>query len=711
MSEERSATPARRALFAVACAAVLAGLPSLAPGFIHDDHRIIEQNELIRDPRRIPEILTRGYWTVDENAVPNLYRPVTILSFAASHAVGGLEPAGYRAVNLALHALVAALVYLLARRVLGGAGAPGQAALLAGLLFALHPIHTEALGLVVGRSDILAAAGTLGAVLLFLGARDCAAAGDQGGALRRDALALLAFGLGFLAKENAVAAPFIVLAADLTRPWRAGVVPAGRPPRAARGGPQADARPRPAWRTHAAFAVVLAALVALRTAVLGTIGPAAFTHFVDNPIAHQPFPESLFTGLAVLARYARLLVAPVHLAVDYSYAAIEPLRSLLSPWALAGLGLAMAGVIAGLRSWRRRPAEAFALAFTALAFAPVSNLVVPIGTIMAERLLYLPSAGVVILAAAWAARIPAVAAGGSRAAGAVAAAILLACGVLSVARLFDWRDERTLFRTAVAAQPRSARAQFNYGAASERAGSDADAQQAYETAIGIWPDFADAHYNLAGLLARQTRWDDAVAHYRESLRLRPESVASLVNLGATLTRAGRPAEAIGPLERAAALEPESDRAWNSLGAARLALGRPAEAAAAWRESARLNPRNADYAANLALALETAGDPEVIAAWEAAIALRPGDGLLRYRLGLSLERGGRDDDAAVAYRESARLAPASPVPYKALGLLLVRRGERDAARAALERAAALDTGGTVMDAAARRVLEDLRAAGR
>src|SRR5262245_41006222 len=535
MPEDRGAAPARRALLAVVGAAVLAGLPSLLPGFIHDDHRIIEQNELIRDPRRIPEILTRGYWTVDANAVPNLYRPVTILSFAANYAIGGLRPAGYRAVDLALHALAAALVFLLGRRVLGAVTPSGGPALFSGLFFALHPVHTEALGLVVGRSDLLAAVGTLGSVLLFIGARDREASGDRRGALWRDALAIAAFALGFLAKENAVAAPFIVLAADLLRPWQAN--PGGAP----------AARPRRAWRTHAAFAAALAALMGLRTMVLATTAPAAFTHFVDNPMAHEPFPASLSTALGVMARSARLLVAPVRLAMDYSYAAIEPARSPWSPWTLAGLAIGLAGIAACACAWKRRPAEAFALAFAGLAFAPVSNLLLPIGTIMAERLLYLPSAGAAILAAAWAARLPAVAAGRARAARLAAAAILLLGGLLSVARLLDWKDERTLFGTAVAAQPRSARAQFNYGAASEGAGDDATAERAYGAALAIWHDFPDAHYNLAGLLARHERWADAVGHYREALRLVPANVAGLVNLGATLTRAGRPAEAIEPL--------------------------------------------------------------------------------------------------------------------------------------------------------------------
>ena len=78
----------------IALVAAGVNLPSLAPGFIHDDHRIIEQNELIRDFSRIDEILTSGYWSVGDRPVPNLYRPVTILSFALNHVAGGLAPLG-----------------------------------------------------------------------------------------------------------------------------------------------------------------------------------------------------------------------------------------------------------------------------------------------------------------------------------------------------------------------------------------------------------------------------------------------------------------------------------------------------------------------------------------------------------------------------------------------------------------------------------------
>jgi len=84
--------PARRDAALVGVVTVLTALPSLLPGFIHDDHHLIEQNELLRGLSRVPEILTRGYWTVGDAAVPNLYRPVTILSFLLNHTIGGDRP-------------------------------------------------------------------------------------------------------------------------------------------------------------------------------------------------------------------------------------------------------------------------------------------------------------------------------------------------------------------------------------------------------------------------------------------------------------------------------------------------------------------------------------------------------------------------------------------------------------------------------------------
>ena len=327
---------------------------------------------------------------------------------------------------------------------------------------------------------------------------------------------------------------------------------------------------------------------------------------------------------------------------------------------------------------------------------------------MAERLLYLPSVGFCLLVGAALSPLAAEGAGRRGALRTGVALVIALFGLMSLARLMEWRDDRSIFAAAIAVEPRSVRAQFNFGVASETAGDDAAAERAYLTALSIWDDFSDAHYNLAGLLVKREDWGGAIGHYRAALRDQPGNVAYLVNLGHSLNRAGRPAEALEPLERAVALDAASDRGFTDLGAAYMALQRPDDAARVYREAVRLDGRNPDYLINLGLAEEArGGTAATAAAYGAAAALRPGDPILRYRWGRSLEQAGRIEAAVEAYREASRLAPASPVPLRQLGLLLLARGDREGARQVLERAASLDAAGSVMDAAARRALEELR----
>lgn len=709
-----------RSAMLVASVACVVNLGALAPGFIHDDHRIIEQNELIRSLARLPEILTHGYWSVGTADQPILYRPVTILSFALDEAIFGPGPLYHRLVNLALHALVSILVLRLGRRLLGNAaGLPLDAPLAAALVFAIHPIHTEVLGEVVGRAELLAAAGTLLSLLAFLRSRDDMLAGLRRRAAILSAAAVAAFGLGFLAKENAVAAPLLALLAD-----------------------RVIVRGRLAWRHHLAMAAMLAACLAARAAALGSLNPPGQIHFIDNPLAFAPVFTGWLTALGVLARYALLLVLPVHQSIDYSFNAIPIVSRLVDPWALCGMGLIVALFTGLVLAWRRSPVVAFSLAFVGASLLPVANLLFPIGTIMAERLLYLPSVGVCLLAGAGLERCPRL---GRPASGRVLLAVLAVLALLggrSVLRLRDWRDDYTIFQSALRVVPDSVRALYNFGAACEDRGEDPEAEKVYRRAVAIWPDFADAHYNLAGVLGRRRVWDEAVAHYRDALRLQPGSVKYSVNLGRALNGLGRPAEAREVLLSALDLDPGSDEGLTNLGAAELALKEPAAAVRAYAEAARLDPANADYQRNLALAQVEAGDlPAAEASYRRGLALRPGDPdllaglglaslqagdlpaalealqqavrarpsnpIAHYQLGRALERAGRLDDAAAQYRESARVSPASPVPLRALGLLLVKTGDRAGAAQALERAAGLDPHGEVMDDAARQALRALR----
>ncbi|MBI4169765.1 MAG: tetratricopeptide repeat protein [Acidobacteria bacterium] len=709
-------------LLLLACLA--ANLGSLAPGFIFDDHKIVEQNDLIRDLSRLPDIFARGYWSSGERSVPNLYRPLTILSLAANRALFGDRAFGFRLVNLLLHVLVTFLVFALGRRLQAASAWTSRVAdpaLLAALLFAVHPAHTEVLGMVVGRAELLAAAGSLGCVLAFLLGREREARPGAGGPWALYALAVACFIFGFLAKENAVVAPLLAVMADRALERRA--------------------FPR---RFALAAGTALLAVFGLRFAAIGSLRSLEFVSDVDNPIAHAAFLPARLTALKVIAGYARLLVFPRRFSVDYSFDAIPVVRG-PDPGALLGGALVLGCALAAWIGWRRGGTVAFALAWIGVALAPVANLFFPIGTIMAERLLYLPSVGLCLAAAllfdrAWG-RIPGV--GVARGAAAV---LLLALAGQSVARLREWRDDYTIFKAAVAAAPRSARALFSYGAACEKRGEDEEAIGAYVRAVEVFPAFSDAHYNLGGVYARRRSWDRAVGHYREAVRQQPGNVQFLVNLASALNGQGRPSEAVRLLQSALDLDPRSDRAYSVLGASRLAMGDAGAAAQAYGEALRIDPANPDYYRNLGLAQAQAGDPRAAAgSFRQGLALRPDDpdlaiglatalldsadaaGALealrrvvaahpdhpvsRFHLARALERAGDLTESAAQYREAIRLAPGVPIPERALGLLLYRMGDREGARAALERAGNLDPEGKVMDAESRRLLETLRRGSR
>ncbi|HEU4403169.1 MAG TPA: hypothetical protein VFT43_13805, partial [Candidatus Polarisedimenticolia bacterium] len=151
----------RVAVFACPIVAILLHLPTLRNDFVFDDQAIVSQNPLLKDLRDLPRLLVAPYW-MNLHQGQRLYRPLTTVSFALNRAlVGHLDPRWFHLGNVLLHACATLLVTLLALEMLPGARAPA----IAGLLFATHPVHVEAVAGIVGRAEILAASGVLAGVL------------------------------------------------------------------------------------------------------------------------------------------------------------------------------------------------------------------------------------------------------------------------------------------------------------------------------------------------------------------------------------------------------------------------------------------------------------------------------------------------------------------------------------------------------------------
>ena len=269
-------------------------------------------------------------------------------------------------------------------------------------------------------------------------------------------------------------------------------------------------------------------------------------------------------ALSVLGRYLALTVWPAPLSVDYSYDALSIGAGFVADRYTLVAALALAGLTALAYALGRR--AAFALLLGASAYSLISNVVFVIGTVMAERLFYLPTVGLVL------ALVPALdlatSAGAARASRVALALLCVGYGIASFRRAGDWRDGVTLFESATRAHPRSARARMELGGAYGRAGRGADAEREFAVAVDILPSYAAAWYNLGNLRARSGRLDGAETAYRRALEHAPRLLQAWYNLGLVEQMRGRRDAAIEAFGHAAEIAPTDTEIQRALAALR-----------------------------------------------------------------------------------------------------------------------------------------------
>ncbi len=568
----RFEVPTAVALAAIVAISCLVFTPSLRGEFVSDDRNAILTNEyVISGDTGAGQIFTNYSWWGASRAESPGYRPLVTWSFARTYSLHGASVYPYHLTNFLLHGLVSALVLLLALALgAGRLGACGAAA-----LFAVLPIHTEAVAWVVGRAEMMAAIGFAGALLAILRFR------ERGGAAYPIAAALLLF-FGLLSKENAItllACP-VFLALLYPLPGHTAIRPGGRD------------------------AIALGALVAgvvvyfaVRVAAAdGLLMPEYRNDLLDNPLSMSG-PWSRIAGcLAILGRYLALTVWPNNLSIDYAYDA----TGIGAQFYGDGYSLFAVATCAGLawvgyRARREQPIVAFGLLTAAAAYSIVSNTVVLIGTLMGERLFYLPTLGLCLATAplferAFQAFTP-------RVATALVCAPLVAYGLVSYRRAEVWRSPVALFESAATAYPRSARAHMELGSAYSAAGRSTEAVRAFEKAMEIHPAYGAAAYNLGNLHAHANRLGEAAAAYQRALDHSPALVQAWYNLALVRQMQNRPQDAIEAFDRAAELAPNDPVSQQSLADALLGMGRNEQAVVAYDralaagappQSARLN---------------------------------------------------------------------------------------------------------------------------
>ncbi len=501
----------------VALLAVAASFTALPNHFVQDDAGIIQTVKEMHSLARPWHFFAESYW---QDPYPHdLYRPLTKLALAAQWVIGDGRPVVFRIASILMYIAAALAIFALARRLLSPA-----AAWLTAALFAVHPVHVEAVAAAVNQAELVVGALLAMLTVAYIDRRRSARPITAGWI----AGVVTVYIIASLFKESGLMLPAFLACAEITvikdaRPWRERI---------------AALRPFYLWLLLAGVI-----FIALRRDVLGnTTGTFAAEAFHGSGIGGRAL-----TMLGVVPQMVRLFVWPSHLQADYSPQ--EIVAATHWGWAQTlGGALLLGSIWLGWWCRRRKPVITFALLWTAVALFPVSNVLIPTGIVLAERTLFLASLGVVLVEGellATAGRWIYARGRVGRLLTAAGVAVILALGVTrSALREMAWHDLFTFWSQTVIDAPRSYRAHFAYASVLFDLEFKRTAEYEFRRTLALYPrawpaDLALAdHYREAGFC------DPAVGFYEKVLAAAPQHTAARSSLIACLVYDGDYAEAV-----------------------------------------------------------------------------------------------------------------------------------------------------------------------
>jgi tetratricopeptide (TPR) repeat protein len=626
-------------LLSVFAVAFLVYFNTLYNGFVFDDDAQVLRNPWIRSIRHVPEIFFSGVWRF-RGMTSNYYRPLMHITNMISYALFGLKPWGFHLVNVLFHAGNSVLVYIVAARLIGessrhrAAGTPpsppqdhnspssppeitppspplslrggrvglrGDEGRLSGgvtlrgrwaglllfppfivaVLFASHPIHTEAVAWVAGLPDVAFAFFYLLSFYLYMR--------SEGGYGFRYALSVLSFFCATLYKEPALTLPVMLVAYDF-----------------AFGEDTFLLRPGSRIRRYVPYFIGVCIYFLLRFNALGGFAPynshpqwSAFQYVINV------FP--------IFVQYLGKLILPVNLNV---YPIFHPAASLFEMKVIIPLFLTAAFAAFAYVSAKKNRTAFLGLLFIAVPLMPALYLPGLGDNLFAERYLYLPSAGFLLLLGLLLDRLRAAKRSAALLLTAVFVAILVFYTLGTIERNTVWRSNYSLWSDTVKKSPDSAIPHGDLGLAlssDPRRLDEAMEQLRIAIALASRSDSITERNNLAsffdnlGSVYSAKGWEDkAIEQYRTAIRVDPSYVDAYNNLGVSYLELGRVDEGIQLFQAAVRLRPDLAETHNNLGLAYLKKGLTDQAVVQFREAVRLEPRDPGYYYGLADAYRMKG---------------------------------------------------------------------------------------------------------
>jgi len=541
---------------------------TLYNNFVFDDIPNVLENHWIKDIRNVREIFSTHLAGFNNGYSSSYYRPVIQLVFMFNYHIFGFAPWGYHFINILLHAAVSVVVFLMASKIFNVQNRiPSLFSIpfLVALFFATHPIHTEAVSWVAGVMDLSFTFFYLLSLYFYI----CSY--DQRPFRGAFFFSVVMFFISSLCKEPAITLPFLLFAYDAFFRNK---------------GTSATVY----IKRYVPYIFVSAAYLLMRFAAIKGVAPSKGFHELNTY-------QYVINVFPLFINYMKKLVLPLELSALHPF---SPVSSIFEPKCLLSIFLTIViGILAFL--FRNKKTVLFGLSLVVIPLLPALYIPGIAGeSVFAERYLYLPSVGFVLILGYL------YGIGLERAGRKGALLAIVSIGLIAIYSIgtFErnqvWKDSYSLWADTVTKSPQSAVAHEYFGYALYSQGRLDEAIEQYQIALSLNPKRVDSRINLGVAYALKGWTDQAIAHYKAGLTLRPDDADGHMNLGLAFLAKEQVEDAIGECSLALNINPNSAGAHNCLGIAYATKGLIDKAIYHFQESVRMDPDNINYRNNFAL---------------------------------------------------------------------------------------------------------------
>jgi protein O-mannosyl-transferase len=607
---------------------------TLLNGFVYDDELQILANPYVKSWHYLPQIFTTTVWSfIGAAGDSNYYRPLMTLTYLLLWKAFGDLAFGYHLLNILLNALVVVAVYSAGKALFRNT----FIALVAAVVFALHPVHTETVNWIAAVPDLEATLLFVAAFLIYI-RRPIVDRWNH-------AAVLVCYVGAMMAKEPALLlAPLLVYFEHFVR----------------EGHQQTSFRTK--IRQYAPACLVGLSYLVLRGLLLGKLAPVS-----QHP--QVTWREGIYSAFALIASYARLLFWPTRLSAFHTF---HPSESLWEPAVLAGIAIVLGCLLFLAYFYRRQPQLAFCVLWIGFTLGPVLNVRWMAANVLTERYLYLPSVAFCWLAGRFAEWVWDRGVEWQRGR-VLLRAILCSAGIvllaLSATRLWArsriWHDDMTLYTRTLETDPDSYIMRMNLGVSYFTVGNFAAAEKELRRALDLKPDSANVLNALGCVYIEEGRPEEAAKAFQSAIASKPRWTDPHFNYGRLLKKTGQNDAALAEFRTAVEVAPLNGTARLYLAQELAERGQDSEAETEFRSSIQLSSSFAARRNLVDILLRTGKADEALVMLRQMAKEYPYDSTTHVKLGRLLEKEGKPAEAGKEYQATLVTDPANVEAQAAL----------------------------------------------